>query len=159
VLVTTGGGDPQGASDRLVEAVRAALPEADLRLVLGPQASGPVPAGVQTVRGRDSLFEELRAADLVVCGAGQTALEAISLGIPAVVVPLATNQADAALRLDEAHVARVVWPGSDPLPHLRELGSNAAVRAELAARGPRTIDGRGAARIATKIKALADGPP
>jgi spore coat polysaccharide biosynthesis predicted glycosyltransferase SpsG len=157
VLVTTGGGDPDGASGRLAEAVRGALPAADVRLVIGPQANGAVPAGVLAVRRRDSLFDELREADLVVCGGGQTALEAIRLGIPAVVVLLAPNQTDTATRLEEAQVARVVWPGTDPVLDVRELGTNTAIRADLAVRGPRTIDGRGAARVASKIMSVTMG--
>jgi spore coat polysaccharide biosynthesis predicted glycosyltransferase SpsG len=154
VLVTTGGGDPRGASVRLVEAVTAALPNADARLVVGPQAVGSVPPHVHIVDAPDSLFQELRASDLVVCGAGQTALEALRLGIPAVVAPLVPDQAEAAMRLQDARAARVLWPDEDLVAHVRELGTSPRIRIDLAAQGPRIIDGRGAARVGTRLRHL-----
>ena len=157
VLITTGGGDPDEAAIGLVGAARNALPGAELRLVIGPQAAGRVPDGIVPVSAPESLYDEMRAADLIICGAGQSAFEAVSLGVPTAVVPLVDNQMGNAQRLAEAQAARVLWPGDDPRPHLRELATDPEVRAGLAQRGRLTIDGRGARRVAAKILAALIG--
>ncbi len=151
VLITTGGGDPDGAAERLIDASREVLPDTELRLVVGPQTSGPVPPDVVLVHAPESLYDEMHAADLVICGAGQTAFEAISLGVPTIAVPLVSNQFANAARLEEARVARVVWPGEDPRPHLSALAANPGLRVALGRRGRTKIDGRGADRVAERI--------
>lgn len=151
VLITTGGGDPFGAPAALVDAARDALPGAKLRLVVGPQASGQVPEGVVPIYVPKSIYEEMRAADLIICGAGQTAFEAISLGVPTAVFPLVDNQLPNAERLADAEVAHVLWPGGDSRTQLREIGTDPVLRAAFAERGRRTIDGHGAARVAARI--------
>jgi UDP-N-acetylglucosamine:LPS N-acetylglucosamine transferase len=145
------------AAARLAAAARGAAPHATIALVRGPQATSPLPPGVEAVAGAASLAAELARADLVVCGAGQTALEAAATGAPAVVVPLAENQHHNAAALRAADAARVADRIEDVAAAVAELIGDAAARAALGARAQRAVDGYGAFRIAWAVERLARG--
>jgi spore coat polysaccharide biosynthesis predicted glycosyltransferase SpsG len=156
VLVSTGGGDVGDAAARATAAVRRALPDATVALVRGPQSRNPAPEGVELVVGAVSLRDELERADLLVAAAGQTALEAAAVGLPAVLCALVDNQRANAAALRDAGAAVVVdglGPGLDRA--LRAL--DAAVLAELSARAQAAVDGYGALRIAYAVERLARG--
>ncbi len=94
-----------------------------------------------------TLRPELEAADLVVCGAGQTMLEALATARPVVAVVMADNQraqaeavAGAALVSDAARAPEAA----------AGLAGDAARRAELSAQPP-AVDGRGAHRVADAL--------
>jgi spore coat polysaccharide biosynthesis predicted glycosyltransferase SpsG len=153
VLVASGGGDPGGAAARLSAAVRAALPRARVKLVVGPQATSAVPDGVEPVVAPPNLAGEIRAAGMVVCLAGQTALEAACLGVPAVVVAAVDNQRPNAERLAAAGAA--VAADLD-VPLAEAIGALAADidrRRAMAAAARAAVDGFGALRVAAAIDA------
>jgi spore coat polysaccharide biosynthesis predicted glycosyltransferase SpsG len=153
VLVASGGGDPGGAAAMLSAAVRAALPRARVRLVVGPQAKSAAPEGVEPVVAPPHLADEIRAAGMVVCLAGQTALEAACLGVPAVVVAAVDNQRPNARRL-EATGAAVAVDLDGPLTEgIDELANDRPRRAEMARAARAAVDGFGALRVAAAIDA------
>jgi spore coat polysaccharide biosynthesis predicted glycosyltransferase SpsG len=151
VLVASGGGDPGGAAARLVAAVRAALPRARVRLVVGPLAAAAPPDGVEPVVAPPDLAGEIRAAGMVVCLAGQTALEAACLGVPAVVVAAVDNQRPNADRLAGAGAAlRVDLDG--PLQEaIGALAADRARREAMSAAARSAVDGFGALRVAAVV--------
>src|SRR5262249_21360055 len=78
VLVTTGGGDPGGATMRVVEAVRGSSPEVEVDVVVGrgrPGAPPPDDGRVRHVVDVTDLPRRIAEADVVVTAAGTTALE------------------------------------------------------------------------------------
>jgi spore coat polysaccharide biosynthesis predicted glycosyltransferase SpsG len=151
VLVTVGRSTRVTEGPELVDAVRAAVPgEAVVRVVgLSGVADGP---GVEALAPSASLLEELLACDLVVCGAGQTMLEAAATGAPCVAVVLADNQRRAAEQLDRAGAA-VVTAMAGVAGACAVLVATSA-RAALAARGQDAIDGAGALRVAFAVQRL-----
>jgi spore coat polysaccharide biosynthesis predicted glycosyltransferase SpsG len=153
VLVASGGGDPGGAAAKLSAAVRAALPRARIRLVVGPQAMSAAPEGVEPVVSPPHLAGEIRAAGLIVCLAGQTALEAACLGVPAVVVAAVDNQRPNARRLAATGAAVAVDLDGPLADEIEALGADRARRAEMARAARGAVDGFGALRVAAAIDA------
>jgi spore coat polysaccharide biosynthesis predicted glycosyltransferase SpsG len=151
VLVTTGGGALVAAGVQLAAVARDALPGASVALVRGPLADFEPPSGVEVVHAPASLLDELRAADVVVSAAGQTALEAAATGVATVALALAHNQRPQANALADAGAAVVCEP-EQVGDTLRAL--DAARRAALAEAGQRAVDGFGALRIAFRIAEL-----
>jgi len=87
--------DPRKNVGLLLEAwpaVRAAVPEARLRLIGRPPTGRPLPAGVESVGVVPSVADELRLASLFVLsslqeGFGIVVAEALAGGVPVVVTP------------------------------------------------------------------------
>jgi spore coat polysaccharide biosynthesis predicted glycosyltransferase SpsG len=156
VLVTTGGSDPGGVGARLAGALAVALPASTVALVRGPAASSPMPAGVEALTGVEDLRPHLIAADLLVSAAGQTLLEGLATGIPAVGFAVVDNQRRQAAAIAANGAAVVVAP-EDALAAARELAADADRRRELSRRGRGVVDGRGAHRVAERVLAAARG--
>jgi spore coat polysaccharide biosynthesis predicted glycosyltransferase SpsG len=153
VLVASGGGDPGGAAARLSAAVRAALPRARVRLVVGPQATAGVPDGVEPVVAPPHLAGEIGAAGMVVCLAGQTALEAACLGVPAVVVAAVDNQRPNADRLAAAGAAVAVDLDGPLAEAIAALAADRERRRAMSAAAREAVDGFGALRVAAAVDA------
>lgn len=158
VLVATGSADDGSFGAAVADAVAARLPGMTVALV----GAGALPEGsaVEAVPRRDSLAGEMAASDLIVTAAGQTMLEAAALGLPAVAVVTAENQRAQAARLAEAGAAELV-DGADPdeiASRAAALGADAARRAALSAAAQRSVDGRGAHRVASELLAAAGEP-
>lgn len=161
VLLTFG-----GASGREVAQLAAAVDDAtdaEVVVVAGPYAD---PAEIRELAPRaevvvapQTLTPLFAKSSVVVTAGGQTLLEVLRIGVPAVVVEIASNQApgiaaaaargavvDAGL-FDEdapAHVAGAV----------AKLLADPAERERLATAGRGWVDGRGARRVAQRIAAL-----
>jgi spore coat polysaccharide biosynthesis predicted glycosyltransferase SpsG len=155
ILVSTGGGDPGGAGARLALEARRALPAARVALVRGPYADPSTPPGIDAVAQPESLAAELLRADIAVCGAGQTMLEACASGTPTVAVALADDQRGQGEEAAELGAVRFVTEAGvgDAVAEL----AGVVARRELGSRAREVVDGQGALRIARRIAALADG--
>jgi spore coat polysaccharide biosynthesis predicted glycosyltransferase SpsG len=151
VLVASGGGDPNGAAALLSAAVRAALPRARVKLVVGPLAPAAPPEGVEPVVAPPDLAGEIRAAGMVVCLAGQTALEAACLGVPSVVVAAVENQRPNADRLAAAGAAVSVGLDGPLAEEIAALAADRARREAMATAARAAVDGFGALRVAAVI--------
>ncbi len=160
VLVTLGGEDAEAVVAAALAAVGRAAPEAVIDLAIGPfaRAASELGANVRVHQGLPSLRALLLEADFAVTGAGMTLYECLAAGTPAVAVPLADNQKP---NFDELTGAGLVLPGqSDLSAAVERLSRDAALRAELAARGRALVDGRGASRVAAElVSAVAQAAP
>jgi spore coat polysaccharide biosynthesis predicted glycosyltransferase SpsG len=138
VLVSTGMATPAAP---LADAVAEALPEAEVRVTgsLGQRATA--------IGTPDTLRPELEAVDLVVCGAGQTMLEALATARPVVAVVTADNQRAQA----ETVEASVVLAGALEAPSAAAALAADPERRRLLA--TRTVDGQGAHRVAEALLA------
>jgi spore coat polysaccharide biosynthesis predicted glycosyltransferase SpsG len=155
VLVSTGGGDPGGAGARLALTAHEALRDASVALVRGPYAEASVPSGIEAVMQPDSLHAEFLRADIAICGAGQTMLEACASGSPTVALVLADDQL--AQGEEAAGLGAVRLVAEEEVPRaLTELEAVEARRA-LGARAREVVDGQGALRLARRIVELAGG--
>jgi spore coat polysaccharide biosynthesis predicted glycosyltransferase SpsG len=153
VLVTTGAADIAGAGCRLAASVLETLPDAHVRLVVGPWGSGEVPAGVVAVHARGGLHAEMAAADLVVTAGGVAMLEACALGRPTIAVVLADNQRQAVAGLEAAGAIAVATVESIA-DVAQALAGDPTRRSTMASIARTTIDGKGAARVADAIEEL-----
>lgn len=158
VLITFGGTDPGGLGPRCARLLAGSI-GARIRVVTGFGASTePYPSNAEVVSGEVSMAEEMMAADLAVTSAGRTVYEAAATGTPVVV--LAANAREAT----HAHLgysSGVVFLGIGSLvdddhivQSVQRLLADPALRAELSRRLRASIDERGAARIAHRIRAL-----
>jgi CMP-N-acetylneuraminic acid synthetase/spore coat polysaccharide biosynthesis predicted glycosyltransferase SpsG len=158
ILITFGGTDPNHLAARC-STLLAGVPGLELRVVVGPGASAEnLPEGVEIVHRVRSMSAEMVRADLVLTSAGRTIYEAAATGTPVVV--LAQNAREAT----HAHLGYetgVVFLGIGPLvddEHIvetvRRLREDATLRGELSARLRRSVDARGAMRIANRIRTM-----
>ena len=155
VLVATGGGDATAGGPGLARAAAQALPDARVRLLRGPYASGDVPPEVEAVAATPETAGLLAEHDIVITAGGQTLLEAAACGVPAVVVPSADNQLGNAARVEEAGAAQVLPSSAEGLAEaLRSLAPDAERRREMATAGQAAVDGLGARRVAERLVAL-----
>jgi spore coat polysaccharide biosynthesis predicted glycosyltransferase SpsG len=145
ILVTTGAG---ADGDPLAE--RFARELADVTVVRGP-FSRLGALDVPVLDAPASLRPALLAAELVVGTGGQTSLEAAACGTPAVLIALDRAQREQAETLQRAGAARLVEP-DDVAATVAALG--AEERARMAAAGRAAVDGRGALRVADRIRSL-----
>jgi CMP-N-acetylneuraminic acid synthetase/spore coat polysaccharide biosynthesis predicted glycosyltransferase SpsG len=160
ILLTFGGTDPSHLSARLSTALAEAVPaDVDVRLVLGAGAPEVhLPARVEVKRDISSMAKEMLAADVVITSAGRTVYEAAACGTPVVVVAQNAREATHAhLGLESG----VVFLGIGPLVDaghvvdvVTRLLDDAPLRRELSKRLQKSIDARGAERIAARIRLM-----
>jgi spore coat polysaccharide biosynthesis predicted glycosyltransferase SpsG len=156
VLVTTGGGDPGANAYAIAAAAARGAPDAQVSLVVGPQSAVEPPPGVRELRV-SNLRDALRAADVVVTGAGQTMLEAAAVGAPCVAVVLSDNQRRQGERLAADDAVRLV-PSPDASAVEAAVAGLVASRDErvaLARAAQAAVDGYGAFRVAFRVAELA----
>ncbi len=166
VLVTLGGGDA-GAATECVVAGLASLPQADLEAVVllpaartGQKATvGAADARIQLIEAVDGVSSLMAWADVAVAAGGTTCLELAFMGLPALLLQLAENQRANVAALEEHAVARALGSvatvtAEDIGRALTELlGSTTAVRGAMSARGCALVDGHGARRTLSAMRA------
>jgi UDP-2,4-diacetamido-2,4,6-trideoxy-beta-L-altropyranose hydrolase len=165
VLVTMGGADPDNVTLDVVREADALDADFSLEAVLGPAfAHGDaIVAAARTARHPVTVHRDpadfpglVASATLALSAAGSTCWELAHLGVPAVLVVLADNQAGNAAGLAAAgfavslgEAARV--SGGALREALAALLADPARRARMAAVGRGLVDGAGAARVAAEV--------
>ena len=162
ILVSMGLTDVGGVTARIVERLRLRVGETGLDVVLG--AGAPSLPGLTKVARRDSrltlhvdtphMARLTAEADIAVGGAGSSAWERCTLGLPTLQVILADNQRAAAGALAARGAALVVDAAAPAFEAqfdrgLTRLMVDGELRRTLAARSSELCDGEGAARTAT----------
>ncbi len=165
ILVTMGGADRHDVTRMALEGLSTLEGRRmEVRAVIG--SSHPDPRGIEalarrsgfeTVLDATSFADELAWADLIVGGCGTSALEYACVGRPAVGVVLADNQRPVAAAIAAQGLGVVAGEvGSIDAERLASVVASCladrAALLEMAGRGPRMVDGRGAARV---VRALA----
>jgi hypothetical protein len=158
VLVCFGGSDPDAVTGRL-SAVVAGDATWDTRVVVGHDYAGPPPDG-DVVRDPDDLPSLVADADVVLLGAGTMKFEVAALGRPAILVAVADDQRRVGPAFARTGAARWLGDGRtvDPAVVHRAVANLVAdptARETMSAAARRTIDGRGADRLANEILSLA----
>jgi len=162
VLVTMGGSDPDNVTLKVIQALQQVdLDGLEAIVVVG--GSNPhyeeLQSAVQDARSSIRLesnvtnMPELMAwADVAISGGGSTSWELAFMGVPALILILASNQRPIAERLDAVGVAvNLGWyedvsPTETAQVVMRLLGAP-GTRAEISQRGRQLVDGEGAARV------------
>ena len=169
ILVTVGGGDPLDLTSRLVGWVTRALGAVEQDVVVGPFTARreALRVAVEAAGGRVVLHEDpkdlaalMLAADMALCGGGQTAYELAATGTPALAIRLAENQTLNLTALAEA--GTLAWVGDAGEadleakigPALAGLADDPMRRAQMSRQGRVLVDGRGAGRVARAVADL-----
>ncbi len=153
VVVTTGAADAGGIGARLAASVAAAIPGADVRLVVGPWGAREVPPGVIAVHARHGLAGEFAAAPVAVTAGGVSLLEACLLGRAVVAIEIADNQRPAITGL-VALGAVVTASEATVGDAVQALVADPERRAALGAAASAALDGKGPTRVADAIEEL-----
>lgn len=143
LLVALGGSPPAG----VVRLVEEALSDPSLRDM-----------DVTWLEGVDDVAAAMGQAEIALSAAGSTCWELACVGLPAVLLPAAPNQEPLAVAMEQ-HGAAVCagLPADLTDAGLAEiiagLAGDPARRATMARRGPELVDGRGARRVVTRMRA------
>ncbi|MBU2500252.1 hypothetical protein KJ682_02870, partial [bacterium] len=168
ILVTFGGADPHRLTERCLDAIAVAAPDAEVRAVIHPgfddftarrDALSRRPGVVRLIEAGDGLAPLLASAGLVVTAWGVTVAEAMCCGAPVAVLSNwdrdraeVRDLAARGLLADLGHHAGTT--GGELAAALESLWSAAPLRGALAAAGWAYCDGRGAVRTADRIASL-----
>ena len=166
ILVTLGGSDPDNVT-ALALAALARLPGIEARVVAGGSnphlaalraATAPLAPAIQLVENATDMPALMTWADVAFSSAGSTSWELACLGLPTVLAILADNQKGIAAALADTGVClnlgdRRSLTADRIADALRALLANAELRKRMQTLGQRLVDGRGAARVATLMRA------
>jgi spore coat polysaccharide biosynthesis predicted glycosyltransferase SpsG len=143
-MVTLGAAPPPGLLAALADAARAALPDADVHVVIGHEAPADMPA-------------LMRSVDVAVSAGGVTLLELAATATPTIGVALALNQRGNLVGFEEAGAIVFAGAAEDSTcvasvrTMLASLRTDVERRRTLGTRACRLVDGQGAARVAELI--------
>lgn len=166
-----GGSDPTGETAKALQAL-ADLNGLEVDVVLGPGARvGPALLNVaesipyvtlHRAPSQEKLAELMSEADLALGAGGVMLWERLCLGAPSLVISVAQNQRPQIDPIAAAGAIRFVGDHSEVTSEMiaqavTALAADEAARDALAATGQKLVDGRGALRLATWIRALALG--
>jgi spore coat polysaccharide biosynthesis predicted glycosyltransferase SpsG len=168
VLVTLGGGDPGGLSRRLARAASDAGADS-IDVVIGPLleisprelADLTGVTSVNVYQNPESMRSLMLAADVALCGGGQTLYELAATATPALAIRIADNQTANLTAFHADGIAKWIGDADDPalddrvVTGLRELFSDPRARASMGDRGRLAVDGNGANRVAGCLEFLA----
>lgn len=169
LLVTVGGGDPDGFTAAVVGWAAASLEDVRLDVVVGPWFAGAesLRAAATRAGGGIRLHERppdmrrlMLEADLAISGGGQTTYELAATGTPALAIEMADNQAASLAALAEAGTLVAVGRAGSPdlestlTAELTALAKDRERRAAMSRRARAAVDGRGARRVAEALLAL-----
>ncbi|MCK4720825.1 hypothetical protein KAU08_09205, partial [bacterium] len=171
VLVTMGGADPSGLTEKILGSIRALNnPNIDWVVVLGP-ASGQdkwkfmrdYPAHIKYLEGseigRAGFLAHLASSDAIITNGGTTLYETLTLGRPAIAIPQNDFEGDVINQLVELNAC--VTPGDvSPVKILETLNmffDDAFARSALSENGRKLIDGLGVNRVAEMVVGMAEG--
>lgn len=170
ILVSLGGSDPDNLTEKVLAALSAAnIPGIEAVILLGPlnrygrevgAAARQTPFPTRVERDSTRVAEWMSWAELAVSGAGSTTWELAYMGLPAVLVTVASNQRRLAEHLTAAGVARWIGDGSALSPQeladiVHSMCHDRHQRAEMGRRGRALVDGWGTVRVVDTLLSVA----
>jgi spore coat polysaccharide biosynthesis predicted glycosyltransferase SpsG len=159
VVIALGGGPHAQAANAIAEAIVAADPEADVRIVAGfVAAPRPTRPRVRWNASRRGLAPELTGADVAIVGGGMSLYETCAMGVPAVAMPVVAAQTPTVRALAERGAVVALPPRAGARGAAEaalDLLGNPRRRAALARRASQLVDGLGAWRAAAAVVDLA----
>lgn len=165
LLVAMGGSDPHALTLRVARALSRLEPIFRARFVIGPgfeerekvaAAIVKLKSNFETIEGADDLATEYASADIALAAFGVTAYELASFGVPSLYLCLTDDHAQSASAFEYAGMGISLGLASEAEDEriarsVRALLGDASRRREMRAAGLMTIDGEGAARIASDL--------
>ncbi len=166
LLITMGGVDHGNATGQVLDALKTCELPTDLRItvVMGPHSSwlaqvqtqaAAMPWETQVLTGANNMGQIMADSDLAIGGAGSTAWERCTLGLPTLVMVLAENQKLGAQALQAAGAALMLKDINAIRDHLRSivfLEDNQSVLLQMSKLAAHLSDGKGANRVVQKLQ-------
>lgn len=171
-LILGGGSDPHGIGRRFLASAARTLPASwRLGLVIGAAASddpgldeiaGKLGARLAIHRHVEDMAALMAKADLALASFGMTAYELAAVGVPMLLLCLSEDHRVSATSLAEAGAAEIAGVAKDVTDAaldaaIARLAADDSRREQLGRRARALVDGKGAARIAESLAALASG--
>ena len=171
VLVSAGGADPEGITEKLIRETCPRHPALRFHFIVG--ALNPRLKEIQALAGErvvlhireNRMAELMRSCDIAVSAAGTTLYELCACGVPTIVYSMADNQV---LPAEEFARRGIMLSAGDCREdagftdrvdsQLRALTAETELRRELSRRMRDLVDGNGAARIARALKRVSSIP-
>jgi UDP-2,4-diacetamido-2,4,6-trideoxy-beta-L-altropyranose hydrolase len=166
VLIMMGGSDPENLTARAIEALALGRVEGlEATVIIG--GSSPHFAAINLAAARSGLSikvqkdvsdiaEFMAVADVAVSAAGSTCWELCLLGLPALLVDVASNQTALAMELDRrgcaVHAGDRTVPVEKLAAQLKRLIGSGELRQSLSRRSRELVDGNGARRVASVLR-------
>jgi UDP-2,4-diacetamido-2,4,6-trideoxy-beta-L-altropyranose hydrolase len=165
VLLTMGGSDPGNMTLEVIEALGSVKENLDVAVVIG--GSNPHVRSLETAASKFpgtlrlltdiSLPDWMAWADLAISGAGTTSAEICMMGLPAILIDIASNQTPVANEL--SRVGAAVHKTIADVQHrerfancVRDILVSAEFRRSLSHTARSLVDGRGAQRVLAFIQ-------
>jgi spore coat polysaccharide biosynthesis predicted glycosyltransferase SpsG len=166
LLLMQGGADTYGFLPRILDGVGASVWRGHVTLITGPafvhenalRASlDRSPLDVDVIRNCSTMADVMRRADMAISAGGISMFELACVGTPSIIVCAEHFEEETASRLDRAGVVRNLGFGgalSDAAiaEAVDTLAGDVEKRREMARCGRELIDGKGAVRIAQRIR-------
>jgi UDP-2,4-diacetamido-2,4,6-trideoxy-beta-L-altropyranose hydrolase len=158
VLIALGGGPHARRAASIAARIVRANANADVQIAAGFVSTprGGAHERVRWIGPQRGLARALASAHLAVVGGGVSLYEACALGVPAVTIPVVAGQRPTVRAFARRGAAHAVVGGTrEAADAVLSLLADRTAQQELARRARRLIDGRGAARDAKAVAALA----
>jgi len=166
VLVTFGGGDPDNATLKVIQALQQLVIEnLEAIVVVGGsnpyyetlQAKSAISKNIHLVQNVANMPKLMAWADVAISAGGSTCWELAFMGLPNLIITLADNQKPIAEALDQVGVAVNLGWHNKVLSHtiavaLLELSSNSQKMIEMSKYGQQLVDGFGGKRIVRELE-------
>jgi UDP-2,4-diacetamido-2,4,6-trideoxy-beta-L-altropyranose hydrolase len=164
VLVTLGGGDPDNVTGKVIEALCGLDVEA--KIVVG--GSNPHADKLKADRSKlkaahvlvdaNNMPELMAWADVAIAAAGMTSWELAFMGLPSLMIVLADNQVAIAAALEREGVsvnlgAHTEVSSAKIAGVLQTLLADSSLRKAMSERGRALVDGEGASRVVSQLRA------
>jgi spore coat polysaccharide biosynthesis predicted glycosyltransferase SpsG/L-amino acid N-acyltransferase YncA len=135
-------------------------PPAEVRALVDQALAEPALRGLQPdwLEGVDDVPAAMAVADVALSASGSTCWELCCTGLPAVLLAIADNQLPLAAAMATHGAATNAGPLTELAPAalaaaVAGLAANVVARTEMARRGRILVDGRGARRVVTRLRA------
>ena len=164
LLVSLGGTDPADVTAKVVEGIGRSGIDAEIDVVAGlaaaggiERAAGQIPQRIRLLRDVTDMARLMVEADMAVGAGGSTTWERCCLGLPTVLVTLASNQSVQAKALKDLNAALCLGWHEDidagtVADAVRHLDRETEERRRLSVASASLCDGEGAGRIAAMIE-------
>jgi UDP-2,4-diacetamido-2,4,6-trideoxy-beta-L-altropyranose hydrolase len=164
LLVTMGGTDPDNVTQTVIEALAGVGEEIETTVIVGAGnphyeqlcASADRLPKVRLVRDPPDMASIMHSADLAVSAAGSTCWELAYLGVPMILVVLASNQKGIAEALTRRGIAlNLGWHANLSLSQVSQailqLAGDAVRRRAMSDAGQQLVDAKGAERVVSRL--------
>jgi len=166
VLVTLGGGDPDNATSKVMQAL-ARLRKAEALVVVGgsnrnlaslQSATSDQPFPIRLLVDGPNMPQLMAWADVAVSAGGCTAWELAFMGLPSLMIALTKDQMDTAAALDREGVSMNLGQHEQLSVErlataLESVLTDLPLREQMSRRGRQLVDGFGVARVVTRVSA------